>query len=51
MKEKKDLQKVENQLKTTIGSNIITLDGEEKYLDIIIWSDKVTYEDIKDHIV
>lgn len=51
MKEKKDVQKVENKVKVTRGSNIITLNGKEKYLDIIIWNDEITYEDIKDHIV
>lgn len=51
MKEKQSLKKVENVISVTVGSNIITLNGEEKHLDIIIWDNKVTYKDIKDHIV
>ena len=34
-----------------MGSNKVIIDGKEKHLDIIVWADKVTYEDIKDHIV
>lgn len=46
-KQKKD---IEIKLEYTIGSNIIKLNNEEKYLSIIVWSN-VTYEDIKEHIV
>lgn len=38
-------------IKFEMGSNRVTIDGKEKYLDIIVWDNKITYEDIKEHIV
>lgn len=36
--------------KFEVGSNVIEIDGEKKYLTVIIWRDDVRYEDIKDKI-
>jgi len=33
------------------GSNIIEINGEKKFLSIIIWDSKIKYEDIKDEII
>lgn len=36
--------------KYTIGSNSVVVNGDVKYLDIIVWQE-ITYDDIKNHIV
>lgn len=36
--------------KYEIGSNVVTVNDETKYLNIIVW-DEVTYEEIKENIV
>lgn len=37
--------------KFKIGSNVIEVNGEKKYLKIIIWGDNIKYEDIEEKIV
>lgn len=44
------MKTIENDFKYDICSNVIYVDGEKKYLDIMIW-DEVTYEEIKKNIV
>lgn len=48
MAEKTVLNKVTFEYK--IGSNIVTVNNEKKYLNVIVWT-PVTYEEIKDNIV
>lgn len=33
-----------------VGSNVVVVNGEKKYLNIVV-AQEVTYEDIKEHIV
>lgn len=37
--------------KFEVGSNVIEVNGEKKYLKVIIWRDDVRYKDIEDKIV
>lgn len=50
MSKKYDVKQNDTTFEYQVGSNVVIVNGNKKYLDIVV-AQEVTYENIKDHIV